>query len=180
MKFNPQFETNRLLLRKAEISDWPYLLSAVSSITFPTQLPLSQLKNNEQAKAWLAARAQEWDEGMTYVWSIVCKRKRYPIGQVSLFSREDCFALAYWIHPDYWNRGYATEACKALINHLSAHGYQGKLWAGSAKWNQRSSEVLRKVGFSKLGVRIHNLDNGIAEEIEEYELELYTGAKEPR
>ncbi len=103
MNVKPQFESDRLILSKVNITDWPELLSAVSSKRFPTQLRLSRIKNEEQANAWLAERTHDWSKGVGYVWSIKCKNKDTnngnTIGQISLLSRAHSFALAYWLHP---------------------------------------------------------------------------------
>jgi len=62
--------------------------------------------------------------------------------------------IGYWIGVPYWNRGYATEAVRAVIDH--AFGAQGcdALQAGARVSNPASRRVLEKCGFQWTGVRL--------------------------
>ena len=60
--------------------------------------------------------------------------------------------LGYWIGVQYWGRGYATEAARALIDHAFADlGYE-ELHAGARVSNPASRRVLEKCGFQWTGV----------------------------
>ncbi|MFC6973497.1 GNAT family protein [Halomicroarcula sp. GCM10025709] len=59
--------------------------------------------------------------------------------------------LAYWLDPDAWNQGFATEAASRLV----AYGFDQR---GLRKWaarvvggNDRSVAVLERLGFTREG-----------------------------
>jgi len=56
-------------------------------------------------------------------------------------------AVSYWIGIDHWNRGYATEALEAVLDHAFSTGVS-KVWAQSREDNPPSIRVLEKCGFS--------------------------------
>jgi len=60
--------------------------------------------------------------------------------------------IGYWIAPDEWGRGYATEAGRAVLG-LAFDGLRlPKLGAGHFVDNPASGAVLRKLGFVPTGV----------------------------
>lgn len=60
-----------------------------------------------------------------------------------------CIELGYVIAPDRWNRGYCTEAVKALIAALFEAGFD-EVSAGAFEHNQASMRVMEKAGMSRL------------------------------
>lgn len=58
--------------------------------------------------------------------------------------------LWYTIHSAYQNRGYAYEACRALMdNYVKENGIK-KFTSGTADCNEPSVKLLKKLGFSKM------------------------------
>ena len=79
---------------------------------------------------------------------------RTIIGVCGLDPREDGPEIGYWLGVDYWGRGYATEAVRALIDHAFGElGYEA-LAAGARVSNPASRRVLEKCGFQWTGVRL--------------------------
>lgn len=77
------------------------------------------------------------------------------IGELGMIVAPERFQkaeLSYSIHPEHWNRGYATEALQSLIqfgfNTLGLH----RIEAGVAVDNKASIRVLEKAGFIREGV----------------------------
>jgi len=60
-----------------------------------------------------------------------------------------CIELGYVIAPDRWNRGYCTEAVRALIDELFAEGYC-EVAAGAFEHNAASMRVMEKAGMVRL------------------------------
>lgn len=58
----------------------------------------------------------------------------------------DAIELGYVIHPDHWNRGYATEALAACIEALFALGFTA-VNAGFFEGNTASRRVMEKCGM---------------------------------
>ena len=59
--------------------------------------------------------------------------------------------IGYGLNPEAWNRGYATEALRALLPHWRAwEGVRG-IRAETATGNPASARVLEKCGFVRVG-----------------------------
>ncbi len=70
-------------------------------------------------------------------------------GQVSL-SREpepDTWLIGYWIVPDKWGFGLATECASAVLKLAAGDLGARSVWAGTAPSNHASQRVLSKLGF---------------------------------
>ena len=63
----------------------------------------------------------------------------------------DSSELGYWLGFDYWGKGYATEACHALLGHASVEACFRQVRANVYEGNSASSNVLEKVGFKQIG-----------------------------
>jgi RimJ/RimL family protein N-acetyltransferase len=71
-----------------------------------------------------------------------CGLGRRPSGSVE---------LGYWIARPFWGRGYATEACIALVDIARTLGLP-RLEGSHFVDNPASARVLEKVGFEPLGI----------------------------
>ena len=60
-----------------------------------------------------------------------------------------CIELGWVIVPERWNRGYCTEAVRALIDRLFADGYN-EIAAGAFAHNAASMRVMEKAGMVRL------------------------------
>lgn len=60
--------------------------------------------------------------------------------------------IAWFLHPDSWGRGYATEAARAVLTHAFAAGLP-RVWALTHPGNDASQAVCRKLGMRHLGLR---------------------------
>src|SRR3954469_652364 len=67
------------------------------------------------AAEWIRLHAPAWTEGTSATFAIIGQKMGALVGTISLIiKREHQRAeLGYWIAPDCWNRGYATEATRA-------------------------------------------------------------------
>jgi RimJ/RimL family protein N-acetyltransferase len=54
--------------------------------------------------------------------------------------------LGYYLFPPHWGQGYATEAVRAVTQHLLSQGVQ-RLVATVTVGNTASDRVLQKVGY---------------------------------
>ena len=74
-----------------------------------------------------------------------------PIGGIGLAPDGDSHELGYWLTPEAWGRGYATEAGRAVVG-IARHALGLKrLHAGHFVDNPASGRVLRKLGFRPTG-----------------------------
>jgi len=74
-----------------------------------------------------------------------------PIGGIGLAPDEDGHELGYWLAPEAWGRGYATEAGQAVVS-IARHALGLKrLHSGHFVDNPASGRVLEKLGFRATG-----------------------------
>jgi RimJ/RimL family protein N-acetyltransferase len=59
-----------------------------------------------------------------------------------------CIEMGYALHPDYHNRGFATEAFGAVINYLFSRGFE-EILAGAFEGNDASMRVMEKCGMKR-------------------------------
>lgn len=150
--------TDRLKLRFIEPSD-------LDSIHILHSLPetdqfntLGIPKNMAETKAIVASWIAEHDKSeiRNYTFAIEQKPNHQFIGLFGFKLGAEKYKRAeawYKIHPGYWNKGYATEALKAVIDFgfktLKLH----RIEAGCAVDNIGSIRVLEKAGMTKEGRR---------------------------
>ncbi len=88
-----------------------------------------------------------------YCFAICLKETLKPIGCIELMEKTDVtenddeLELGYWMGKPYWNKGYITEASKAVLaygfNELKAN----IIWCGYYEGNLQSKRVQEKLGF---------------------------------
>ncbi|WP_174292828.1 GNAT family N-acetyltransferase [Sphingomonas bacterium] len=73
------------------------------------------------------------------------------VGGVGLHDTDGEAEIGYWLTPDAWGRGYATEAARAVLGH--AHDALGirRVLGGHYADNPASGRVLGKLGFVMTG-----------------------------
>ena len=102
------------------------------------------------------------EDSLNIIKTVFAKRETYaivkddiPIGCVGLLFHPDCnhwwgegtAELGYWIGEEYWNRGYATEAARKLIDHAFSDLDVDEIYASYRYENKQSGRVLEKLGF---------------------------------
>ena len=73
------------------------------------------------------------------------------VGGIGVHCEEDTAEFGYWLTPDVWGRGYATEAGRAVIS-MAQHALPlTRLKAWHFVDNPASARVLAKLGFRPTG-----------------------------
>ena len=83
-------------------------------------------------------------------WKIIDKVSGEKIGVVAYYFHKPEHKKAevgFWIFPQYWNKGIATEVLRAVIEYCRAQKDIHRLEAFVEEGNVASSRVLEKVGF---------------------------------
>ena len=73
------------------------------------------------------------------------------VGGIGFTIQEDVYRrsaeLGYWLGEEFWGRGIATQAVRAVTAYAFATYDLCRLYAGVFEWNPASKCVLEKVGF---------------------------------
>ncbi|RYY24816.1 MAG: N-acetyltransferase [Sphingomonadales bacterium] len=78
--------------------------------------------------------------------------------------KDEPHELGYWITPDAWGRGYATEAAAGVLRAAKATGVR-RVTAGHFIDNPASGRVLRKLGFRPTGRIVPTYSRGRGAEV---------------
>jgi ribosomal-protein-alanine N-acetyltransferase len=154
MLLQETIRTERLLLRPFVLTDAPQVKAlAGDQRIYQTTLCVPNPYEEGMAELWIATHQRCFYEGFGIVFAI-CLPSGLPIGATSL-SRDGPFnraELGYWIGVAYWNRGYCTEAVKAIVEYgfqvLTYHKISARHFVG----NYSSGRVLEKVGMIREGI----------------------------
>lgn len=124
-------------------------MAGVGSPEFPQELPLADLYRQGKLQDWLDSMLGMMHDGRACVFSIDLSTGARCVGQVSLVQRGSTgsWNLAFWLHPAYWGCGLAVEAATAAIRHAFAVMRVDEVWAGAARWNERSISTLSRLGL---------------------------------
>lgn len=174
--------TKRLSLRPGWIEDAPALAAAMGHEKVVRNLATAPWPYHvDNAREWLRA-----ERGATTPRFIVTATDlggpARIIGGMGIGPFGDQpHELGFWITPDAWGRGYATEAVRALID-TARHSLRiRRLTAGHMTDNPASGAVLRKAGFRATGriEQVHSLARGTQVPCHTYALDLANCADGP-
>ena len=73
------------------------------------------------------------------------------VGGIRLTRDDDYYDLGYWLGTSHWGQGFATEACKGLLQHATEKLDIRKFKSSHMTGNDASARVLAKLGFRKTG-----------------------------
>jgi [ribosomal protein S5]-alanine N-acetyltransferase len=84
-------------------------------------------------------------------WALVLREgDADAVGFVQATVQQDCRAwVAYQLATSLWGRGLATEAVRAMIEHLASHCAVTQCMATVDQRNERSWRLLERLGFAR-------------------------------
>ena len=144
-------ETKRLILRELSMEDIPCLYKFYEKEEFSRYLPsISSLEEElEKHKAYIENVYSFYNYGL---WGVFDKKNNKLIGQAGIQNKcidgQNELELSYLINSDAWNLGYATEACRKIIQFAISELDASRLVAVIAKENTASCQVAKKLGMS--------------------------------
>ena len=143
------FETERLTIRNFRIDDWEalhemivqYVSSGLAALE-PNQWPTSP----DEIK-----KITEWFASVDSYFAVCLKDTGRFIGFVCLNPEkgEREFNIGYTFNFDYHGKGYATEACRALLGHAFDRLGAQRVVTGTHPSNTASVRLLERLGFRR-------------------------------
>jgi RimJ/RimL family protein N-acetyltransferase len=168
----PVLRTARLLLRPFGFDDAlaVQVLAGAREVA-DTTLHIPHPYPAGAAEQWIATHPATWEAGTGVTYAITDAVTGALMGAVGLtimppHARGE---LGYWVGLPYWNRGYCTEASRALVelgfSQLGLHRIQAR----HLTRNPASGRVMQKLGMQAEGVSRHAiLKNGRFEDLAMY------------
>ena len=161
--------TSRLLLRPIRVADAETIWPHVSDPEISLYMSWNPHRSIEETRTFIADVERRALEGGAFTWAIVERESGRIIGLVSLIAilrthralRYDKAELAYWIGRPYQGRGFATEACRAIIQYAFANLSLHKITVAHDLLNDASGKLISRLGFREIGIeREHFQKNG--------------------
>lgn len=144
-------ETERLVIRKVEIGDAPFMLDLLNQPSFLRFIGDRGVKTIEDARLYIEERALAGYEKNGFgPFAVELKTSGEIIGIVSLLDRDelDDVDVGFAFLPEFWRRGYASEASAAVIDFGFSDLGRRRLLAVTQDDNIGSIKTLEKLGFS--------------------------------
>ena len=148
-------ETDRLLLRQLRLEDvYEYYERLFGDGDVSRYMLFEPHQDISESLESLQRKLDKYDQGPYYCWGITEKDEDSLIGLVELLrfdeSRDSC-SFVYMLGCNYWNKGYATEALKAVFRFAFEELDIGKIVADHMSKNGASGAVMRKAGMEHVG-----------------------------
>lgn len=151
----PVLRTTRLVLRPFTFDDaLAVQLLAGEHEVADTTLHIPHPYPAGAAEQWIATHPATWEAGTGVTFAVTDAGNGVLMGAVGLtiappHARAE---LGYWLGVPYWNRGYCTEASRAVVDfgftQLGLHRVQ----AHHLTRNPASGRVMQKLGMQSEGV----------------------------
>ena len=147
----PVLETERLILRAPRLGDAKVLAALANDkrIAENTRRIPHPYKRSD-ADDFISAVNVPGPEGE--VAFLITLRDGPVIGACGIAMQDGAPDVGYWLGVKYWNKGYATEATRAVIDFAFTELGHDTLSAGARVTNPASRRILEKCGFQWTGV----------------------------
>jgi [ribosomal protein S5]-alanine N-acetyltransferase len=152
----PTLETERLRIRPYSDSDIAELLPLIGAREVAaTTLRIAHPYTEQDARDFLEL-AKEPDK----LWlAITLRADKLQIGGIGLRMepQHKHAELGYWLGPDYWGKGYATEAAREILRYGFEDLRLHRIFATHFKHNPASGRILKKIGMRYEGCQREHL-----------------------
>lgn len=149
-KMTTILETPRLILREWLPDDWVRFKPIATNPQVIRYVGTGQAPDDEQIRAYIeAARNLYRAEGFC-LWPLIHRDDQALIGFCGLdrLWGGDEIEIGYWLSPDYWGRGLATEAAQAVMQYGQETLGLRQIVAVAQPANRASIRVLEKLGMT--------------------------------
>lgn len=143
-------ETDRLVLRQFTREDAPFILGLVNHPSFIRNIGDRGVRSLADAERYIdTAAISSYERDRFGLWLVSLKETEESIGMCGLIRRaslEDV-DIGYAFLPEYWGKGYAVEAARAVREYARDAVGLKRLVAITDPANDRSIRVLEKIGM---------------------------------
>lgn len=143
---SPTLTTARLILRKFTDDDIEALFEILSDEEVNRFLPWHPVKDITEARIFYLERyASRYSHKQSYAYAICMKENDRPIGYIGVDTQKP-HDLGYGLKREFWNKGFASEAARAVIECVKRDGLP-YITATHDRNNPASGCVMRNVGM---------------------------------
>jgi [ribosomal protein S5]-alanine N-acetyltransferase len=147
-----RIETERLTLRPPAMADAPAIFDGYARDPEVVRyLTWSAHESIERTHTFLRRCDARRRSGEAFSWALTLKGEDHPIGMLELRPTGYKADVGFVLARSYWNRGYMTEALRAVVARALAQPELYRVWAICDVENSASARVLEKAGFRREG-----------------------------
>ena len=154
----PTLETENLILRPFKDDDVDDYFGVLDSPEVRRWLHIPESLDRSDAWQQMAWFVGQWELRGTGHWALEEKKSGQFVGRAGLHrpERHDWpgVEVGWLLHPDYWGRGYATEAGAVAVRYGFEDLQVDKLFSCILPENHRSQAVAIRLGFEFLEERL--------------------------
>ncbi len=178
----PKLQTRRLTLRPLSLEDIDDVFEyAKSSLVGPNAGWRPHI-SKEETEAFISYSIKKREFGQPGIYAIIVNATLKMIGTIEIHSYNQFKAeIGFVLNPDYWGKGFAVEASKAIIIYAFEILHLKRLQYGCFLFNKRSKRVCEKLCFTFEGILRNKFQNYngeiIDEEIASITIEDYNSGK---
>ncbi len=155
--------TDRLLLRKVEQTDAPFILKGLSDDEL-TKYMLIHYYSLEEVQEQMEYYANHYKNNTGYYWLMECLEKGVEIGVIginNLSSIHKKAEIGFWSLSEFWGKGYTTEAGKAVLQFCFHQLQLNRIEATVETENPASIAAIQKLGLEHEGTfKEYEINNG--------------------
>ncbi len=173
MRTAPPLLTERLVLRSFTLGDAADVQRLAGDPDVASTLPnMPHPYEDGMAEEWMRFCSERYDKDEALNFAITLRTDKNFIGGIAFRLAQESKEgeLGYWIGKPYWNRGYMTEAAKAVV----AYGFKvlklNRIHAKYFKRNVASKRVVEKIGMRYANFFPQDVENGYLEDTVQYSI----------
>ncbi|WP_138494987.1 GNAT family N-acetyltransferase [Paenibacillus pinistramenti] len=152
---SPNFETDRLLLRKLSLADAEDYFRVASNAEVTAQTIWARHTVIEDSINYIQGVLEKYRKREAFHWGIIHKSTGRLIGRTGLIKidqEHEKAELGYVLSSDYWSQGIITEATKMIIEYGFMELGLNRIEARCNYNNPGSFKVMEKLGMQFEGL----------------------------
>ncbi|MCM2677564.1 GNAT family N-acetyltransferase [Alkalicoccobacillus plakortidis] len=153
--------STNISLREFRYDDWK-AINQYARLASVSQYQAWRVQTEIDSQSYLVQLIQDsaCEPRSRYAFAIIENETQFCIGSAELNIRDRhnrVGELAYILHPNYWGKGFATEAAKQMLSYGFSEQKLHRIFATCDPRNISSERVMQKVGMQKEGKLRENL-----------------------
>ena len=147
-----ELNSERLTIRLLRSTDAAFIVELLNTEGFIQNIGDRQVRTLTQAEDKIA-NAYSAEYPSHGLFAVELKASGQVIGTVSYLKRDhlEYDDIGYAFLPEFWGKGYATEATKLMLDHKLALGIK-QIWGVVNSDNKASIKLLERLGFHTTGM----------------------------
>ncbi len=147
-------KTKRLILRKYSLNDAPFVYNLLNSKGWLENIGDKKIRTVDDAAIYIRLNYFTSYEMFGYgPFLVSLKNSEEPIGTAGLYKRDglDHPDIGFAFLPEFWNKGYASEATKAILMFAKNKLKIKQITGITLPNNTPSKKLLKKLGLFEIG-----------------------------